>query len=271
MTRTYTLLVFLLGSLFSFAQSSVDVTLKWKFLNVIDGYDHLNKMEIYVDGNLISASPEFYETTLAEHTFKVPTGKHKVEFKNFAYYDGEWEAHTLDNDYSVEGIYSETRNFSKPDVVVITWDIDESSDTPPVVKWGKAGKKYAKKVGGGADTKTKTKPAKGNSLSVTWKFTNVNEGYDHDARLVIYADGEKICTSPVATSSKGGTFSCSVPSGTKELLVMTEAYYQGKWEEHTRVNEYSVDAFVKKTLSSNPSKLNVVFDIDSEEVTAKWQ
>lgn len=256
------LLVFCILPLFSFA---LDATLEisWKFLHVQDGYDHLNKIEVYVDGSLVSTSESVHESQLAKHTVKVPKGKHNITLKDFAFYNENWEEHLVINNYSINAVFSEEHNFKKKNFLTLIWDLDKSGNEALSYAWTKPNNKLLQEV----------KPNKSDiPLAVKWKFTNVKEGYDHDIRMVVYADGIKLFTSPIAKGSTGNSFRTSIPKNTAEIKIVAEAFYEGAWEEHLRSHDYSLDAVVMKSGPFLPKlNLEVNFDIKSEAVIPVWK
>ena len=103
-------------------------------------------------------------------------------------------------------------------------------------------------------------------VTVNYKFTGIRDGYDHKSRTHIYVDGEKAATSSEALESKPNSVSTKVPKGEHDIKVINEAFYEGKWEEHTVENGYSIDCKYENTFTFGKSrKINMVFDIDSEK------
>jgi hypothetical protein len=51
------------------------------------------------------------------------------------------------------------------------------------------------------------------------------------------------------------------------------ALYEGQWEEHTQDNNYSIDCLVDTEFKTTKSKhkLEIVFDIDTEETTFNYK
>lgn len=102
------------------------------------------------------------------------------------------------------------------------------------------------------------------SLTVNFIFTNVEEGYDHDTQARVSIDGEVVAESAVTPQSKGNTFKVEVPKGEHQLQIMNWALYEGKWEEHTVENGYSIDAsYETKHKFKKSEKLFLVFDLDA--------
>jgi hypothetical protein len=61
----------------------------------------------------------------------------------------------------------------------------------------------------------------------------------------------------------------TVPQGNHDVKVVNYALYEGKWEEHSKANEYSIDCLYEKNMAiKSKSMLSLVFDIDTETTTS---
>ena len=107
----FLLLTFICVTLDSSASPSLEIS--WKFLNVVDGYDHLNKIEVYIDGNLISTSESAHESQLSTHKIPVTKGEHEIVVRNYAYYNENWEEHLVTKGYSLDANFTATRVLKK--------------------------------------------------------------------------------------------------------------------------------------------------------------
>lgn len=107
-------------------------------------------------------------------------------------------------------------------------------------------------------------PAFAGDLVVSWSFKNIQEGYDHEARMDVFVDGSKVAESPSALQSAGGKMKVSLPRGDHDVRLVAMALYEGTWEEHTIDNEYSIDCEWSGSVNGNKKKTKVglVFDID---------
>ena len=249
-----------IGSFGMSASSTLEVS--WKFSHIADGYDHLNKIEVYVDDLLMSTSESFHQSELGKHTIIVPKGEHLVTIRNFAYYDGNWEEHLVKKGYSIDAQFSEKYNLKKKNYLTLVWDLDKPAEEALTYLWSKPTSKIL----------MEPEPNKsGIKLDVTWKFLNVNLGFDHDVRMVVYADGKEVFTSKIAKGSVGNTFAAILPKGTKEIKIVGEAFYEGGWEAHLISNSYSMDAIVLKTTDILAKMtLDVKFDLKQSTVNAVW-
>jgi len=241
-------------SLPAFAGKTARLTVNWTFTNVIEGYDHNNKIVIYVDDKMLGESPEYIQSKKASYSVDVPTGKHTLKVENYAYYEGKWELHRPSNGYSVDAYYENIVTFSANNTLNMVCDIDTEKSTITV-------------------TGMKEAPKKGIALTVSWIYKNVEEGYDHQNRMEVYADGVLLGTSDIQMESKLGKMTVIVPAGSHEISIQNYAYYQGNWELHSLENDYSIDAFytTNMTFAKKKRSVNLVFDIETldTKVTVK--
>lgn len=124
--------------------ATVPFTITWKFANIVEGYDHSNKCEVYIDGALAGTSSVTLETQQNSMTVQVSPGKHAVRVVNYALYEGEWEEHTIANDYSIDCTFEELQDFDKKkSKLFLLFDIDEGTTSG----WKKMPKVKKKKKG----------------------------------------------------------------------------------------------------------------------------
>jgi hypothetical protein len=142
MKKTLGTMAFLLVCLVAFGQSTT-LKVTFKFLNIVEGYDHDCKSEVFIDGESVGESGVVKESSGASFTVNVPTGKHDLRVVNYALYEGTWEAHTVENDYSIDCVYEEEgHNFKKPSKLFLIHDIDQQT----FAGWKKAPKVPKKKA-----------------------------------------------------------------------------------------------------------------------------
>lgn len=108
-----------------FAQKKVKVTIDWVFTGIVENYDHNSRMEIYVDGIKAATSSTTKQSVKNKITVSVPKGNHTLRVVNFAEYQGNWEAHSRANDYSLDAVYETTEEFSKKKKISLLLDIDQ--------------------------------------------------------------------------------------------------------------------------------------------------
>lgn len=107
----------------AFAQKMGTITVVCKYTGIVEGYDHLNKNIIYVDGKEIAESAEAVQSVDSKIVVKIPRGKHKVMIMNMAYYEGNWEEHTKNNGYSVDAFWEGEVDLKKKMKIELTFDI----------------------------------------------------------------------------------------------------------------------------------------------------
>lgn len=112
----------------TFAQTT-KLTVFVKFTGIEDGFDHLTRTAVWIDGREIGVSPETLESKTGSFTVDVPKGNHEITVINYAQYEGKWEEHTLGNEYSIDCIYETTRSFKKPEKLYLLFDINEGTSS----------------------------------------------------------------------------------------------------------------------------------------------
>jgi len=106
----------------------VDLTVKYSFKGIVDGYDHDCKTELYVDGKLVATSTVEKESKPNSVSAKIKKGTHDIKVVNYALYEGLWEAHTIENNYSQDCLYSATINCKKKsNTIELLFDIDNGT------------------------------------------------------------------------------------------------------------------------------------------------
>jgi hypothetical protein len=114
-----------------------------------------------------------------------------------------------------------------------------------------------------ANTLLATPPKEG-TLTISWVFCNIVEGYDHDTKCIVFIDGKQVGESSVSKESQKNSITVTASAGSHTVRVVNYALYEGQWEEHTVANEYSIDCLYDNTMNIKPkSMLSLLFDIDS--------
>lgn len=105
----------------------------WIFKNIEEGYDHTCKTQVWIDGEMVGESGEFAESKGGTMTVQVPSGSHEMRVVNLALYEGNWEEHTIANNYSIDCLLDETHKFNGKDKLFLLFDIDSGTH----VSWKK--------------------------------------------------------------------------------------------------------------------------------------
>lgn len=100
------------------------LVVNYQFKNVEDGYDHDCKTKVWIDGKEVGESPTAKQTKGGVFTVKVSKGTHELRVINWALYEGEWEEHTMDNNYSIDAEFTTSYNFKKPAQLFLIFDLD---------------------------------------------------------------------------------------------------------------------------------------------------
>ena len=114
--------VFLLAGA-TFAQKKGTITVICKYTGIVEGYDHVNKNIVFIDGHEVAASAEALQSVESKIVVKTTRGKHSIKVMNMALYEGNWEEHTKDNEYSVDAFYEGEINLKKKLKIELTFDI----------------------------------------------------------------------------------------------------------------------------------------------------
>lgn len=128
-------MVIMTGTL-ALAQKTTKMTVEFVFINIEEGYDHVCKTEVSVDGKVVGSSPEVKQSVGAKFSVQVPKdGTHDLLVMNLAKYEGNWEEHTVDNDYSIDCFVQKSGHAfkGKGKKLYIVFDID----TETHASWGK--------------------------------------------------------------------------------------------------------------------------------------
>lgn len=129
MKTLYTLLFLVIGILFgNTTNAQTTVRLTYQTIHVIDGYDHISRIKVYVDGELYATSAEAKESKKMNFIFNLPQGNHAIKIIQEAKYEGVWEDHLIVNNYSSDFLYE--GNFSiikKKYKLQIVFDIDNGT------------------------------------------------------------------------------------------------------------------------------------------------
>jgi hypothetical protein len=103
------------------------LTISWSFLNIVEGYDHESKCHIWIDDKDMGESTVTAESVPNHMDFKIKAGKHKIKVANIVKYDGKWENHTVENQYSIDALYEGDVLVKKNSVLEITFDLDNGT------------------------------------------------------------------------------------------------------------------------------------------------
>ena len=106
-------------------------------------------------------------------------------------------------------------------------------------------------------------------IMVNARFSGILDGYDLMNKTVVYVDGSIAGETTEQLQSKPNSCSITVPRGKHRLRIVNMAKNDGRWEEHTFANNYSIDAlYESKVRLRKKQTINLVFDITREKTYA---
>lgn len=110
-------------TLCSFAQKQGTITVNARYTGIVDGYDHINKTMVYVDGMLAGETTEQLQSKANSCSVTVNKGNHSIRIINMANYEGNWEEHTIANEYSIDALYEGEIKLKKELTINLVFDI----------------------------------------------------------------------------------------------------------------------------------------------------
>lgn len=103
------------------------LTVKWSFTGIEVGYDHENKTIVFIDGKEAGVSTVTKQSVPNSIIVDIENGTHEIKIVNYAFYQGVWEEHTIDNNYSIDCVYSTTLKVKKKATIALLFDIDKGT------------------------------------------------------------------------------------------------------------------------------------------------
>jgi hypothetical protein len=80
---------------------------------------------VYVDGMLAGETSEQLQSIPNSCTVTASKGKHSIRIINMANYEGNWEEHTIANEYSIDALYEGEIKLKKELTINLVFDITE--------------------------------------------------------------------------------------------------------------------------------------------------
>ena len=109
----FLLSLILIGTVNS-AAAQAKLEISFQALNTIEGYDHLSRMHVFIDGKEVAKSPEMIQSKKNKVSLSVIPGEHDVRCILWAEYKEEgWMERTLENDFSFDWIFEKTMKLKK--------------------------------------------------------------------------------------------------------------------------------------------------------------
>ena len=111
-----------------FSQKMSTLKVDYSFKNLVEGYDHQTVTKIFVDDELVAESTQKPESKPNTVSCQIPRGEHTVRIVNYALYEGNWEEHTIENEYSIDAVYEFDQKFKKAKYkLTLVFDIDSGT------------------------------------------------------------------------------------------------------------------------------------------------
>lgn len=238
------------------------VAIEWKFSGIEEGYDHLNRCRVFVDGKELSISKTCLQSVWGVYELRLSKKEHRIRLVNEAYYNGKWVEHSFENDFSIDAVCEFDLNAKEISKVQIQFDLNTSMIS--LVRFDLKGNEWSKRP--------QRFKGKHYSLTVDWKFVNIEAGYDHPSKMRVFVDDVELGVSPESFESKGGIFTVRIPKGEHRIRIVNQSFFEGKWQDHTIVNNYSVEAIYEKALDVKRAvKVKLIIDLNNEHTVNTWE
>ncbi len=261
MLRIFFTCVFVLFFLNAYSKDRL-VILEWKFKGIETGYDHLNRSKITVDGVALPVSSSCHQSDWGTYSLTLSKTKHQIRLVNEAFCGGKWVEHTFENEFSINAVCEFEINAKKVSKVQIEFDLNGS--TVSIVQFDQNGNVLLKKI---PEFKGKHVP-----MEINWRFIHVENGYDHASRMQVFVDDIEYGTSTQSLESEGGLFILKIPKGTHRIRIVNQSYLNGVWQDHTIVNNFSIEAVYEKKLEVKKNiRVTLVIDLNNEQTVNEWE
>lgn len=109
------------------AQKSGLLTINTSYKGIIEGYDHINKTQLYIDGNLAGESSQGLQSVPNSFSVRLSQGDHRVRIVNLAFYENNWEEHTKNLGYSLDAFYEGQIKLKKKMTISLVFDIGKET------------------------------------------------------------------------------------------------------------------------------------------------
>jgi hypothetical protein len=108
-------------------KNTKSVTINYSFDNIVDGYDHISILAVYIDGVKVAVSDAQAESIPGTITVPISRGEHTIKAVSLAQYEGEWEEHTIENEYSIDCLLEKNISVDKDIKITIVFDLDSGT------------------------------------------------------------------------------------------------------------------------------------------------
>lgn len=107
---------------------------------------------------------------------------------------------------------------------------------------------------------------KSSKVSLTYQFKNIQDGYDHNTKTVVFIDGAMVAESSQHPQSKATTIKFTCTRGNHQIKIVNMTFYEGKWEERSIANGYSTEGTIEREILFMKKKtIKVTFDLNQPD------
>lgn len=109
----------------TYAQRQGVIKVNTSYSGVVEGYDHLCKTVLFVDGKQVGESSELPQTNPNSFSVNIPRGEHRLKVVNMAKNGDTWEEDTIINDYSLDAVFEGSIKLKKALTIELVFDIGQ--------------------------------------------------------------------------------------------------------------------------------------------------
>lgn len=108
------------------------------------------------------------------------------------------------------------------------------------------------------------------TVNFKYQFIHEGEGGTINTRLKVYVDGNVKAVSLPKLESEQNHVTIEIPTGQHKIRAVIESEYENTWEEHTIVNEYSIDCIYEtdENFTKN-TRVDLIFDLEKGTIVKK--
>lgn len=107
------------------------LTIKFSFTGIVDSCDYINRINVFVNNNLVSTSPEKKLSEPNSIIFSIKKGKYKIKIVDEVFFQGKWEEQTISNNYNIDVIYESDIDIKENMTMNLLFDLDKGVSIIP--------------------------------------------------------------------------------------------------------------------------------------------
>ncbi len=110
------------------------------------------------------------------------------------------------------------------------------------------------------------------TITFKYKFIHEGEGKDINTRLKVYLDDAVKGVSLAKIESEENHVTIEIPTGNHKIRAVIESEFEGVWEEHTLLNEYSIDCvYLHEENFTKNTRVEITFDLEKGTIVKNVQ